>query len=1299
MGRTDLFREGARLPEELSRLLFLEPVLGGRRVLEVGARSDAVARFLIELGASRVVCAHEDKDLVERLRAENDLERVDFRVVRPGVLPGDDGAFDLVIDFSLSEALAAGQTFRLTDIGRLLSEDGFAVTALHAEGARGLGALLGGSPTAPLLGGERSAAGIGAGPLGYRGLVEALKLQFDVVQVYFQSLLLGYLFGSFDVEPGGDGVSPNTSLMGDQAEPAGHYLFSFGNAVPVIEDVALVQVPFGALLEEVGPRAAAEPTSAERTDEGNALGAAEGAPAGDDPASLPAESELAVATEAPPAEADGEREALREQARAQEEALLEIAGRMERLRGDIAALVETLETRTRERDELQAFVEGLEAGVAARDATVAALQDDKARLAGAVGELERFATAGRESQVAMEGAAAELLDLRGERAQLVEHIARVEGELVTLQNRARVLEEAHELSILRVNELEGALLTAEAQRSDVEVTAAGLRARLAEDHERARAERALLEAALATHQAQVLSLERALDEARALLERERVALSEAQSQAERDGVALAHQRADTDVLVREREQLAQVAADYGRDLEERTRELELIRARSDEHIVELRERLRRIEEDAAQTVAAHLEEVVALKRRREELEADAHRLAEGVKTLVREREELRDLADQHRARAEEAQDRARLLDERLAAAQQSFTEAQEGAAGLRRSLEEREKRQRAAQAALEEAQKQLVAAREGLQEIAGQRDTLKQVVAAREREIASLKDELGASSAELARGREQSEVQQKGLAEARQRLSAIEVERAQHRRREEELGTKNLQVLGELERSRGELEELKATHAAQLELARTSLQEGIERERSSLRAHADQERASLRAQLEQDRSALLDQLEEASEQTEDAASQVARAEEELRVARLEHAEDRAALERTATRAALLEATLDEATTALSRQATQLTIVQVSLEEGRSDYDRKHAEAAMLRAALSEARSLLDVERARGDLFFEELSEAQHTLGTERARGDLRQAELEEAQQHISELRQRAKGALEASRSREAATGVRAELAQEILAEAQERLARERTRAELLDAQLSEAQQVAADARAYASLLSAELDDARRTFQLRRAEQEAALEAERLRAAAAINDIQSAHEQSRVTEAALAVAKAATAAKDDELGQRLRGAGAAIAGLEGELKVLKEQHAETRSETVLKLAEIERLSATLASAERERDSLLADSSAHQARAAAESQKRISADEELTRLRVAHNQALAEVQRMKTDLEAGKRAPEVEAELSSLKQRVEGLEKDNSLKDAEIADKLQRIKQMNERLEQLTDRLGRVETYRS
>ena len=146
MNQADLYREGARLPEQLSRLLFLDGMVEGRRVLEVGATSDAVARFLLELGASRVVCAVDDQALLESLRQTSTLDRVDFRAVRPThgsrppgfssapILPGDDGAFDLVIDFTLPQALGRGESTRLKDITRVLSTDGFALTGAPETG-------------------------------------------------------------------------------------------------------------------------------------------------------------------------------------------------------------------------------------------------------------------------------------------------------------------------------------------------------------------------------------------------------------------------------------------------------------------------------------------------------------------------------------------------------------------------------------------------------------------------------------------------------------------------------------------------------------------------------------------------------------------------------------------------------------------------------------------------------------------------------------------------------------------------------------------------------------------------------------------------------------------------------------------------------------------------------------------------------------------------------------------------------------------------------------------------------------
>ena len=91
MKKSDLYAEGARLPEQLSRLLFLEGMVAGRRVLEVGATSPAVARFLLDLGATRVVCAVDPAatGLLDGLRNRNDVDKIDFRAIRvpPGSRP------------------------------------------------------------------------------------------------------------------------------------------------------------------------------------------------------------------------------------------------------------------------------------------------------------------------------------------------------------------------------------------------------------------------------------------------------------------------------------------------------------------------------------------------------------------------------------------------------------------------------------------------------------------------------------------------------------------------------------------------------------------------------------------------------------------------------------------------------------------------------------------------------------------------------------------------------------------------------------------------------------------------------------------------------------------------------------------------------------------------------------------------------------------------------------------------------------------------------------------------------------
>lgn len=230
------YRNGADVPEQLSRFLFLEEALPGRRVLYVGAAGSELEEALVELGAKSVVCVADPYDgggaeLSARAPSEVPSSNPSW--------PGQEGAFDLIVDFGLAAAIERGETWRLQEIQRLLSDDGFALAAWHTGESPGLARFFSG-PTEPV------AAGPGEpedARLAYGDWVRLLLDQFELVEVYFQTLLLGYFFGSFELDTSDDGIAPHTGLMGSEPEPAAHYLFAFGNAVPFLQDASLVQLP------------------------------------------------------------------------------------------------------------------------------------------------------------------------------------------------------------------------------------------------------------------------------------------------------------------------------------------------------------------------------------------------------------------------------------------------------------------------------------------------------------------------------------------------------------------------------------------------------------------------------------------------------------------------------------------------------------------------------------------------------------------------------------------------------------------------------------------------------------------------------------------------------------------------------------------------------------------------------------------------------------------------------------------------------------------------------------------------
>jgi chromosome segregation ATPase len=709
--KADLYVEGARLPDQLSRLLFLEGVVAGRRVLEVGTRSATVARFMLELGAAKVVCVVDDRDLLERLREGNELERVDYRSVRPAsgsrppglpavpLLPGDDGAFDLVIDFSLPEVLAAGAGERLADIKRLLSADGFAVTALSST-SPGLSALL---PSGPAASG-----------LGYRSLVEALQERFELVQVYFQSLLMGFLFGSFDHAAHGDGIAPHTQLMRDEPEPACAYVFAFGNAVPVIEDVCLVQVPFDALVEAID-------TGRRRLADDDVR----------DVLVVDAQDGFSDRTEHTVYEPHPSLAA-------------EVA-----LRDAHIAALEVALTEARRHDPHLTVIPDSSSGSASDDEAplLRLARDLDAATRRAVALEERA----QQQELEFLRALAARDELRSDRDLLAEQLVSVDAAQVSLRRQLRELEEELRLTRMRVSELEDVCIDVDAQRAALTSELLETRTTLAGERLRANAERELLTAAVAENEAFVRELQEALasvgislagddveaptpsgtvkwpafgdDDSRpepetstvtvagrlltSLAERfaaadERAMAAEQQVAALREVLAAAKVEGDA------REQaLADVSAQMERTFEDRLSLAE-----------------RRIRQDADARVDVVASDLEAALQQLEARTNDAARLAHAVQELISER----DVGAAHRDEL------------RLTTTQRDL---------LARDLQRAEERRRADQRILEDVRHKLEAATREVADLVGQRSVLQDVLQARERECRALVDDVDAIRASV----------------------------------------------------------------------------------------------------------------------------------------------------------------------------------------------------------------------------------------------------------------------------------------------------------------------------------------------------------------------------------------------------------------------------------------------------------------------------------------------------------------------------------------------------------------------
>ncbi|HCF59483.1 MAG TPA: methyltransferase type 11, partial [Myxococcales bacterium] len=212
--------------EILPRYLFLEPLLAGARVLEVGAVAltcGRSAKLLLDRGAATVLALDSDEEAVDKARGDLGLRRdgLHFRTGNEKDLPAE--SFDLVILAHGAGLLA--ETTRLGALKRLLTRDGRLVVSL----ADPTGVAFSGSP------GQR-ASGSTPAPA---ALLSLLKGAFRSVEAATQTALLAYSVAPEAV------AEPETALdesLADTGTPAFH-LFVCGLRPSGLSTTTLAALP------------------------------------------------------------------------------------------------------------------------------------------------------------------------------------------------------------------------------------------------------------------------------------------------------------------------------------------------------------------------------------------------------------------------------------------------------------------------------------------------------------------------------------------------------------------------------------------------------------------------------------------------------------------------------------------------------------------------------------------------------------------------------------------------------------------------------------------------------------------------------------------------------------------------------------------------------------------------------------------------------------------------------------------------------------------------------------------------
>ena len=192
---------------------YLRPLLGGRRVLEVGCGTGEAATHLVRLGARSVIGAGSAREVSEA-RARQHEGALGFVTIAAGAIDAT-GVFDLVLVPEATDILRGRGPIPLSALLALVAPGG-RLACIVANGDRGEG-------------------------LAYYDVVDALTPHFAKVRMFGQTPFVAFGIAEFD-EAAAD-LRVDAELAERESEEPTHYIALAGPDEPMGLGYALIQIP------------------------------------------------------------------------------------------------------------------------------------------------------------------------------------------------------------------------------------------------------------------------------------------------------------------------------------------------------------------------------------------------------------------------------------------------------------------------------------------------------------------------------------------------------------------------------------------------------------------------------------------------------------------------------------------------------------------------------------------------------------------------------------------------------------------------------------------------------------------------------------------------------------------------------------------------------------------------------------------------------------------------------------------------------------------------------------------------